>query len=144
MVFRLFLLFGFGTLLSCDPSMPEEVKIAYQNLPETIDFNFHVRPILSDRCFACHGPDEKARKADLRLDIESSIFAKLEGKELFPVIAGKPDQSELIKRILHEDAEMVMPTPESKMSLTNFEKATLVKWVAQGAKWKNTGLLKHR
>ncbi|MEP3208094.1 MAG: PSD1 and planctomycete cytochrome C domain-containing protein [Maribacter sp.] len=136
MVFRLFLLFGFSILLSCDPSMPEEVKIAYHNLPETIDFNFHVRPILSDRCFACHGPDEKARKADLRLDVKSSIFAKLEGKEMFPVVAGKPDQSELIKRILHENSEMVMPTPESKMSLTNFEKATLVKWVEQGAEWK--------
>ncbi len=117
--------------------MPEEVEIAYEDLPETIDFNFHIRPILSDRCFACHGPDEKARKANLRLDIESNVFSKLEDKELFPVVAGKPDRSEIIKRILHEDPEMVMPTPESKMSLTNTEKAILIKWVEQGAKWKN-------
>lgn len=117
--------------------MPEEVEIAYDMLPEKIDFNFHVRPILSDRCFACHGPDENARNANLRLDIESNAFAKLEGKELFPVVAGKPDQSEIINRILHEDSEFVMPTPESNMSLTNTEKAMLIKWVEQGAKWKN-------
>lgn len=117
--------------------MPEEVEIAYENLPETIDFNFHIRPILSDRCFACHGPDEKARKANLRLDIEASIFKQLEGKELFSVVPRKPEKSELIKRILHEDPELVMPTPESNMTLTDAEKATLVKWVEQGAEWKN-------
>ena len=117
--------------------MPDEVAIAYENLPETIDFNFHVRPILSDRCFACHGPDEKARKANLRLDIESHVFSKLEDKELFPIVAGKPNLSEVIQRVLHEDPEMVMPTLESKMSLTPTEKAMLVKWVAQGAEWKS-------
>lgn len=137
MAVRLFFLLGVTILLSCGPNMPDEVEIAYGNLPETIDFNFHVRPILSDRCFACHGPDEKARKANLRLDIESNVFSKLEDKTLFPVVAGKPNRSEVIKRILHEDPKMVMPTPESKMSLTNSEKAILVKWVKQGAEWKD-------
>lgn len=117
--------------------MPKEVEIAYQNLPKVIDFNFHVRPILSDRCFACHGPDEKARKADLRLDIKAHVFKTLKDKESFAVVAGNSDKSEIIKRILHEDSELVMPTPESKMRLTNMEKAILIKWVEQGAEWKN-------
>lgn len=117
--------------------MPKEVEIAYQNLPKVIDFNFHVRPILSDRCFACHGPDEKARKADLRLDIKAHVFKTLKDKESFAVVAGNSDKSEIIKRILHKDSELVMPTPESKMRLTNKEKAILIKWVEQGAEWKN-------
>ena len=117
--------------------MPDEVALAYEKLPETVDFNFHVRPILSDRCFACHGPDEKARKADLRLDIEADVFRNLKDKESFAVIAGDPDKSEIINRILHEDLQLVMPTPESNMTLTDEEKATLIKWVEQGAEWKN-------
>lgn len=137
MAFRLFLLLGLTIFLSCGPNMPKEVEIAYHNLPEVIDFNFHVRPILSDRCFACHGPDEKARKANLRLDVEASIFEQLEDKELFSVVPKQPGESELIKRILHEDPELVMPTPESNMKLSAEEKATLIKWVEQGAEWKN-------
>lgn len=117
--------------------MPDEVETAYANLPEVVDFNFHVRPILSDRCYSCHGPDEKARKADLRLDTESAVFAALRGKEVFPVVAGKPNQSEIINRILTEDPEQIMPTPKSNLKLDAREKAMLVKWVEQGAKWKS-------
>jgi len=127
------LLVGIG---SCGPQMPESVELAYDKLPEKIDFNFQVRPILSDRCFACHGPDENARKADLRLDTEEGLFSMLKDKELYPVVAGKPDASAIITRILSEDPEMVMPTPESNLTLTDDEKATLLKWVEQGAEWK--------
>lgn len=137
MYLRMFLLVGLTILSSCGLDMPDEVEIAYEKLPEQIDFNFHVRPILSDRCFACHGPDKKARKADLRLDIEADLFATLKDKESFAVVAGNPDKSEIIKRILHQDPELIMPTKESKMNLTDTEKAILVKWVEQGAKWKD-------
>lgn len=123
-------------LVGCGPQMPETVKTAYEELPEKIDFNFHVRPILSDRCFACHGPDENARKANLRLDTEEGLFSMLEGKEKFPIAPGKPKDSEVIERILHDDPELVMPTPESNLTLTDSEKATLLKWVEQGAEWK--------
>jgi len=116
--------------------MPEAVEIAYEDLPEKIDFNFHVRPILSDRCFHCHGPDENARKANLRLDVEEGMFSKIKDKEVFPVVAGKPSESELIERILSDDLETVMPTPESNLSLSSQEKAILVKWVEQNAEWK--------
>lgn len=116
--------------------MPEAVETAYEDLPKKIDFNFHVRPILSDRCFQCHGPDENARKANLRLDVEKGMFSKIKDKEVFPVVAGKPRESELLARILSDDLETVMPTPESNLSLTPEEKAILVKWVEQGAEWK--------
>jgi hypothetical protein len=117
--------------------MPDEVETAYTDLPDIVDFNFHVRPILSDRCYSCHGPDEKARKADLRLDTESAVFAALSGKDVFPVVAGKPNESEIIQRILTEDPERIMPTPESNLKLDAPEKAMLVKWVEQGAKWES-------
>lgn len=121
---------------SCRPNMPEEVGVAYSELPEVIDFNFHVRPILSDRCFHCHGPDENARKADLRLDIEKSVFSPIPQKDIFPIVPGKPDQSSVIGRILSHDQDFIMPPPESKLTLTAEEKATLIKWVEQGASWK--------
>ncbi|MEQ8338224.1 MAG: c-type cytochrome domain-containing protein, partial [Cyclobacteriaceae bacterium] len=65
-------------LISCQPDLPTEVDQAYQELPEVIDYNFHVKPIISDRCYACHGPDKETRKAGLRLDIEENAFAALE------------------------------------------------------------------
>ncbi|MEM6632949.1 MAG: DUF1553 domain-containing protein [Bacteroidota bacterium] len=120
--------------LSCQKSTSGSVA---QTLPDQVDFNFHIKPILSDRCFACHGPDEKAREAGLRLDIESEAFAALDsaGKH-FAIVPGHPEQSELIRRITHTDPEVVMPTPESKLSLSNYEIQLIEKWIAQGAKWK--------
>lgn len=133
---KIAVLFALIVLTNCGPSMSEEVELAYEELPKKIDFNFHVRPILSDRCFNCHGPDENARKANLRLDVEEAIFTNIPQKETFAVVAGNPEKSELIARILNEDPEMVMPTPESNLSLTAGEKAILIKWVEQGAEWK--------
>ena len=67
-----------GILSSCSLEVPDEISNQYSSLPEVVDFNYHVKPILSDRCYQCHGPDEKTRKAGLRLDIESLAFSKLE------------------------------------------------------------------
>lgn len=126
-----------GLLLSaCSSSLPKDVATAYPQLPEKIDFNYHVRPILSDRCFRCHGPDENARKAKLRLDVEEEAFAALEGGNGYAFKAHKPLESEAIRRILSTDPEVVMPTPASKMLLSAREKATLIKWLEQGAEWK--------
>ncbi len=116
--------------------MPEEIALAYEELPEKVDFNFHVRPILSDRCYHCHGPDEQARKASLRLDIEKEAFQALESGNGHAIVAGNARKSQLIHRILSEDPEVVMPTPASKLTLTATEKATIIKWIEQGAEWK--------
>src|SRR3954452_19183539 len=76
-----------------------------------VDYNYHVRPILSDRCFLCHGPDEKARKAKLRLDIrEAALKARV-------IVPGKPDESELMARITAHDRTR-MPPAKSNLSLT--------------------------
>jgi len=120
---------------ACGPGIPNEVQLAYERLPERIDFNFHVKPILSDRCYACHGPDQNARKADLRLDIEEGAFSNLSsGNRAF--VARKPGKSEGLLRILSSDPTVLMPPPDSHLSLSAQEKATLLKWVEQGAQWK--------
>jgi hypothetical protein len=123
-------------LASCTPELPEEVASAYEKLPQKVDFNFHVRPILSDRCYSCHGPDEQGREADLRLDLEESAFAALSSGEGYAFVAGKPGKSLAIQRILSQDPELAMPPPEAHLDLTEAEKAILVKWVEQGARWK--------
>lgn len=107
------------------------------SLPEVVDFNFHIRPILSDRCFACHGPDENKREAQLRLDTEEgALHALLEDGEL-AIVPGKPEESALIHRITHTDPEERMPPPSSNLSLSSREIALLEKWIEQGAEWKN-------
>lgn len=104
-------------------------------LPETVDFNFHVRPILVQNCYLCHGPDPSGRKADLRLDTrEGAIAALKEGGHA--IVPGKPSKSELIDRIYHEDQDLLMPPPESNYKLSEREKALLKKWIEQGAEWK--------
>lgn len=121
---------------ACSTDVPEEIAVACENLPEQIDFNFHVRPILSDRCYSCHGPDEASRKADLRLDLEEHAFAKLTSGNGRAIVAGNPNKSQLVQRILSDDPDYVMPTPESNLTLTREEKAILIKWIEQGAEWK--------
>ncbi|MEZ4990462.1 MAG: DUF1553 domain-containing protein [Saprospiraceae bacterium] len=107
-------------------------------LPKTVDFNFHIKPILSDRCFACHGPDEKARKGDLRLDIEAGAFAMLDSSEQrYAIVPGDLKNSSLVHRITTSDPELVMPPPESNLSLSEYEIALLKKWIDQGAEWKD-------
>ncbi|MEM8889864.1 MAG: DUF1549 domain-containing protein, partial [Bacteroidota bacterium] len=106
-----------------------------QALPEVVDFNWHIRPILSDRCYTCHGPDEKVREANLRLDTEEGAFAALE-EGRFALISGDPDNSHLIRRIESSSPESIMPPPESNLSLSEYEIKLLRKWVEQGAEWK--------
>ena len=90
-------------LQACSGRLPVEVAVAYDKLPPSIDFNFQVRPILSGRCFKCHGPDGNARQGDLRLDLEERAFSKLRDKEGFPIVPGKPGKSMMIERILNDD-----------------------------------------
>ncbi|WP_143473224.1 DUF1553 domain-containing protein [Flavilitoribacter nigricans] len=131
---------GFGilsvlllSLAACQSDSGGEAK-----LPKTVDFNFHIKPILSDRCFACHGPDEKARKGDLRLDIKSGAFALLDSADnRYAIVPGDLKKSSLIQRITSLDHELVMPPPESNLTLSDYEIELLKKWIDQGAEWKD-------
>ena len=106
------------------------------NTPETIDFNFHVNPILSDKCFACHGPDDKQRKANLRLDTKEGLYQMTEDLIKRVIDLDNLEDSEMIRRIFHDNKSIVMPPPESNLSLSEYEKNILKNWILQGAKWK--------
>ena len=93
-----------------------------------------VRPILSDHCFACHGPDDKARKAGLRLDTQEGAFAETESGAR-AIVPGKPGESELIARIESDDPDLLMPPKKSGKPLTPEQIAVLRRWVEQGAAW---------
>jgi hypothetical protein len=98
-------------------------------------FNFEVQPILATHCLGCHGPDLKANKAGLRLDTFEGATAKLEESEGHAIVPGKPEHSELVARIFDEDAEDVMPPPETGKQLTKAEKEILRRWIASGARY---------
>src|SRR2546428_13847261 len=96
-----------------------------------VDFAREVRPILSENCFACHGPDASKRKADLRLDTKEGAFGKSEsGERAF--VAGKPEESEALKRILSTDADEMMPPPKEHKKLKPEQVALLRRWLTEG------------
>jgi hypothetical protein len=99
-----------------------------------IDFNRHIRPILAENCFACHGFDEKQRKAKLRLDTKEGAFAELR-RGGFAVVPGKPDESVLVERVTSDNPSHVMPPPKSGKHLTPQQIDLLKRWVEQGAPW---------
>lgn len=132
-----YLIISVGVLYSCSPDLPEEVEISMRQLPDELDYNLHVKPILSDKCFACHGPDKAKQKAGLRLDVSEAAYGELpENAGKFAIDPGDLKDSGVFHRILSEDPEYVMPTPESHLTLTAYEKAVLVKWIADGAEYK--------
>ncbi|MEP6748914.1 MAG: DUF1549 domain-containing protein, partial [Bacteroidota bacterium] len=133
----LFLLMAAGFLVSCSPDLPKDVALAYRELPPTLDYNIHVKPVLADKCFSCHGPDKAKQKAGLRLDMDSSAFAELpENPGKFAIKPGNLDGSEFFHRIISADPEYMMPEPKSHLSLTAKEKAILIKWIEDGAVYK--------
>ena len=100
-----------------------------------VSFNDDIRPILADRCFACHGPDSASRKADLRLDQEEFAKALLGDSDVIPIVPGKPESSAIIQRLKSHDPDEVMPPPESKISVSKEEIALIEKWITEGAVW---------
>jgi hypothetical protein len=121
-------------VVSCFES---NTNTAGTTIARAVDFNFDIKPILSDRCFKCHGPDAAMRKAELRLDIEENAFAALkETPGAFALVPGKPDKSEVVHRIFSDDPQIMMPPPASNLSLTDDEKFLIRKWIQQGAKYK--------
>jgi mono/diheme cytochrome c family protein len=101
-----------------------------------VSFNKDIRPILADRCFACHGPDSASREADLRLDQEDAAKALLkDGDGLRAITSGDPKASAIMHRMLTDDPDDVMPPPKSKITVTPEEIELIGKWIKQGAKW---------
>ena len=98
-----------------------------------VDFSREIRPILSENCFFCHGPDEKKREADLRLD--DADAAKQDRKGVIAVVPGDPGRSALIQRILSTDPDEIMPPPKQHKTLTVAQVTLLKEWIKQGAPW---------
>lgn len=107
------------------------------NVQKAVSYNRDIRPILSDKCFSCHGPDVKKVKAGLRLDLPSRAFAELEkNKGHFAIVPGFPEKSEVIRRIESADPKIMMPLPESHLTrLTADEIALFKRWIQEGAKY---------
>jgi hypothetical protein len=99
-----------------------------------IDYSRDIRPILSNNCFKCHGPDAAERQAELRLDVREAALKPAESG-LAAIVAGEADASELIRRVFSTDADELMPPPDSKKKLTAAEKQLLKQWIAQGAEY---------
>ncbi|GGW27571.1 PSD1 and planctomycete cytochrome C domain-containing protein [Arenibacter certesii] len=126
---------------SCNLSGPKK-EISLLNsekgaIPEKIDFTFHVKPILSDRCFKCHGPDKNAVEGGLSLNTPEDAYMALgEKKDHYAIVPGDVKKSELVNRIFSTDKSLMMPPTESNLELKEHEKEILKKWVAQGAEYK--------
>lgn len=127
----------FFLFTGCGPSLPEEIAEVYQKLPDNLDYNLDVKPVLSDKCFLCHGPDKNNQKAGLRLDIRANALGELpENEGKYAITPGNLRKSEVFHRILSGDPEYKMPTAESKLNLSPYEKAVLIKWIEEGAEYK--------
>ena len=115
------------------PELLALLALPLASAQETVDFGRQIRPILSENCIACHGPDEKGRKAKLRLDDEAS--AKSDRKGDIAIVPGKPEASSLIQRIESKDPDEVMPPPKQHKTIAPEQLALLKTWIRQGAKW---------
>ena len=115
---------------------PAQDGYVNQKLPEVVDYNFHIKPILSDNCYTCHGPDANKRKAGLRLDQEQAAFSELpENPGKYAIVAGKPGNSLLYQHVVSDDPKLLMPPPDSQLALNSYERKLLKKWIEQGAKF---------
>src|ERR1700761_7050909 len=110
---------------------------ADNEIPDTVSYNFNIRPIFSDKCFKCHGPDANKRQADLRLDnAEDAYKALKDNPKSHAFVPGDPSASEVFVRVTSEDSSVMMPPPASNLKrLTPHEVDLVKKWIKQGAKY---------
>lgn len=113
---------------------PPEVQSDNQPGSQTVSFNRDIRPIMSDTCMRCHGPDKGSRMAGLRLDLREEAVKKTKSG-IIPIVPGKPDESEIIRRIFAKDESEVMPPKDAHKELTGAQKELFRRWVAEGAKY---------
>jgi len=121
--------------LNCQPAYSPDEEIVAQ-LPEKVDFNYHIKPILSDRCFACHGPDKNALEANLQLNTVTGALKQVLSSGQHAFVSGNVKKSEAFQRMLSLDPEMQMPPPDFQRSLSDYEIALIAKWIEQGAEYK--------
>lgn len=135
-LFALTLIFS-GIIVSCGVEKPAEIVKAEMSIPAEIDYNIHVKPILSDRCFSCHGPDPNTREAGLRLDMAEGAYGPLaDNKNKVAVSPRNLHRSDVYERLVSDDPEKMMPPPQSNLSLSFREKAIIIRWIEQGATYK--------
>ncbi|WP_411274911.1 PSD1 and planctomycete cytochrome C domain-containing protein [Daejeonella sp.] len=122
------------TIQSCNNS--DSHATAQRAIPDSVSYNFDIRPILSDKCYACHGPDANKREAGLRLDIAENAYKALkENPKAHALVPGKPHLSEVFLRISSRDTSVMMPPPSSNLKLSAHEINLIEKWIKQGAKY---------
>lgn len=126
LLFGLLLWLGF---MGCESMLPAKEA-------EWVDYNYDIKPLLSDRCFSCHGPDKNKREADLALHDSNLAFVGLgEQGDRFALVPGRPARSEVYRRIHATDPEFIMPPPSSHLSLSAEEKELITQWIKQGAQY---------
>ncbi len=107
------------------------------SMPDVVDYNFHIRPILSDRCFKCHGPDANKRQANLRLDTPEGAFAAFkDNTKAHAIVPGDPYASDAFTRLITKDTSERMPPMKSNLTLSQHEIDLIEKWIEQGANYK--------
>jgi hypothetical protein len=121
-MFRNYFFLGAWSVLALFLSVPAAAA-------DKLEYNRDIRPILAETCFACHGPDSAARKAELRLDKRQDAI------DYGAIVPGKPDESTLVERIFATGIDEIMPPPETKKKLTAAQKETLKRWVEEGAEY---------
>lgn len=120
--------------LAC-PSAQATAEVEF-TLPEKVTFNAHIRPIMSNTCFACHGPDEEDNPSELRLDSAEHAYGPLPSdEEVVAIKPGDKEASAIYQRIAHEDPDMRMPPAEFRHQLSSREKALFARWIEQGAEY---------
>src|SRR5262245_2305679 len=137
--------FRAGFLLTCMGLLAALISVSAQTpapaspaaaSTRRIDYNWDVRPILSDNCFRCHGPDEKSRQAGLRLDTAEGAYAALRRPGTFAIVPGKPADSQMIFRVTHANAAVRMPPQTTNKVLSEQQIGILRTWIEQGAEYK--------
>src|SRR5881394_482936 len=107
--------------------------LAQEKASKPVDFEREIRPLLSDFCYTCHGPDGAKRKSKLRLDTREGAFIDIDGVKM--IVPGKPEQSEVFRRLVSADADDRMPPSKTKRALSAAQIALLKRWIEEGAPW---------
>ncbi len=123
---------GIFTYTQCTDTQAQETA-----MPDVIDYNYHIRPIFSDRCFKCHGPDANKRKAGLRLDTQEGAYAAFkDNPSMHAIVPGHPESSDAFQRLITKDTSLRMPTMSSHLTVSSHEIELIEKWIKQGAVYK--------